>query len=524
MAPLPDPVSPNPVSLSPPAGYTGPRRSLILAGGGMRVAYQAGVLKALAEADLCFHHADGTSGGTINLAMLLSGLSPDAMCARWRTLKVRDFVSFMPFHQYLKAHNLLAMGDADGIVKKVFPHLGIDVDSINAAQGMEGTFNVCNYTRKTNEAIRHDAVDLDLLVAGISLPIFMPPVDKDGTLYIDAVWIKDANCMEAVKRGADELWLVWCIGNTEVYKGGAFDQYVHMIEMSANGALFEEFDRIREVNERIAQGEAPYGHTRPIRLHVIKPRYPLPLDPDLYLGKIDAATLIAMGYADAKQYLRTRTEVGIPFQPEATHMETTNPGISFRETMAGPFALGETDPRAGQEKGKREKTHLAMHASINIRDLDAFVADPNHLGEIHGSIDFTPFGEGIPASHGVFNLFWPADPPDMKYMIYELGFEHEGESYYVAGKKEVHDDPGFDLWADTTTLFTRLHKGTDATGPIVGAGVLTLGVDDLIRLIATCQATSTEATTKAAGTVLKFGRFFLGELWDTYAQLAGRDA
>ena len=31
------------------SGYTGPRRSLILAGGGMRVAYQAGVLRALAE-------------------------------------------------------------------------------------------------------------------------------------------------------------------------------------------------------------------------------------------------------------------------------------------------------------------------------------------------------------------------------------------------------------------------------------------------------------------------------------------
>ena len=40
-----------------------PRRSLILAGGGMRVAWQAGVLKALEAAGLRFAHADGTSGG-----------------------------------------------------------------------------------------------------------------------------------------------------------------------------------------------------------------------------------------------------------------------------------------------------------------------------------------------------------------------------------------------------------------------------------------------------------------------------
>ena len=58
-------------------GYTGPRRSLILAGGGMRVAYQAGVFKALGEFGLRFAHGDGTSGGTMNLAMMLSGLSPD---------------------------------------------------------------------------------------------------------------------------------------------------------------------------------------------------------------------------------------------------------------------------------------------------------------------------------------------------------------------------------------------------------------------------------------------------------------
>ena len=63
---------------------TSPKRSLILAGGGMRVAYQAGVIRALFEAGLTFAHADGTSGGTINLAMLFSGLSAVEMCDRWR--------------------------------------------------------------------------------------------------------------------------------------------------------------------------------------------------------------------------------------------------------------------------------------------------------------------------------------------------------------------------------------------------------------------------------------------------------
>ena len=155
------------------------------------------------------------------------------------------------------------MGDADGVINKVFPHLGVDIARINAAQGMQGTFNVCNYSRKTSEVIPHDRIDLDLLVAGISLPIFMPPVRKGNDLYLDSVWIRDANLMEAVRRGAEELWVVWCIGNIGVYKRGAFNQYVHMIEISANGALFGEFDRINEINDRIRKGETVLGHTTP---------------------------------------------------------------------------------------------------------------------------------------------------------------------------------------------------------------------------------------------------------------------
>ncbi len=510
------------VHLSPPPGGD-KRRSLVLAGGGIRVAYQAGVLLALEQAGLSFSHGDGTSGGTINLAMLFSGLSPPEMCERWRSLKVRDFVSFVPFHKYLNAADMMAMGDADGIVEKVFPHLGIDVAKINAATGMEGTFNVCNFDRKTNEAFGHRDVDLDILVAGISLPIFMPSVVRNGTTYTDSVWIKDANCMEAVRRGAEEIWLIWCIGNTAEYKAGPFEQYVHMIEMSAAGGLSEEFDRIGDINRRIASGDSPYGQRAPIVLHVVKPDHPLPLDPDLYLGRIDSASLIAMGYADTKAYLHRKTDGGVGFLPEVTQMKSSAPGISFRETMAGGFALGETDPEAGARKGEAEGTELAMHASINIRDLDRFIANPAHAGEIIGSIDFPPFGIGIPATHGVFKLFSPSDAPETKYMVYELGFEHGGEAYYLAGRKVVRDDPGFDLLSDTTTLFTVLHRGRDTSGEIAGAGVLTLGVAELSRLVSTMKATSASSTGESAKTVLKFGKFFLGELWDSYARLAGDD-
>ncbi len=278
---------------------TVPRRSIILAGGGMRVAYQAGVLKALAEAGIAFDHADGASGGTINLAMLLSGLSPDEMIARWESLDVHKFVSLMPFAKYTSTQGLEAMGDARGLVDDVFPHLGIDMEKIRTCTQPAGTFNVCNFTRKTADVIPNSEMTMDFLVAGVSLPIFMPAVAINGSLYLDAVWIRDANPMEAVRRGADEIWLVWCIGNTSEYHDGVFRQYVHMIEIAANGALFKDFEQINDINARIAAGEKVYGRSTPVRLHLIRPEFPLPLDPDFYLGKIDAATLVGRGYADA---------------------------------------------------------------------------------------------------------------------------------------------------------------------------------------------------------------------------------
>ena len=492
------------------------KRSLILAGGGMRVAYQAGVLKAFQEAGLTFFHADGTSGVTINLAMLLSGRTPDEMCQRWCSLDVKKFASLLPLKHYLKGLRVSALGDADGIVQHIFPHLGIDPARIRTAEGMNGTFNVCNYTRKTNEAIAHTSIDLDLLVAAISLPIFMPPVPKGGDLYLDSVWIKDANLTEAIKRGAEELWLIWCIGNTAQYRDGPFNQYVHMIEISAAGALNAELQWLNDLNERIERGDSPYGQMRPVRLHVIKPQFPLPLDPDFYLGRIDAATLINLGYADAVRYLNSMSPDGVPLNPEATKMNETTTGIGFRETMAGGFSLGETDPRRGHERGVAAGTELAMHATIDIRNIKGFAVDPEHTGAISGSIDFPPLGMNISASHGVFKLFAPSGESGLKWMVYELGFRYAGKHYYLAGKKEVRNASVFKLWSATTTLYTCLHEGDDTSGPVVGAGILNLGLGALMKLAANLHASNAASMSERIGAVGTFTKFFMSELGSTY--------
>lgn len=193
-----------------------------------------------------------------------------------------------------------------------------------------------------------------------------PAVPWRGRTLTDAVWIRDVNVGEAVRRGAQELWLVWCIGNHGVYRDGAFQQYVHMIEIAAGGALNEELAAI----------------DRPLTLRVVRPRRPLPLDPDLFLGRIDAATLIAMGYRDACATLADPTPA--PLDATATRMEDPVPGVAWRETLTGEVG------------GER----LTLRLGWEVADLDAFARDGQ--GTLVGDATHPALGERHPARSGAF--------------------------------------------------------------------------------------------------------------------------
>jgi len=468
-----------PALAADPTDRDAPRRSLILAGGGMRVAWQAGVLCALEQAGLRFGHADGTSGGTINLAMLMSGRSPQEMIERWRTLRVRDFASPLPLRDYLRVPRLPGLGGAGGIVRRVFPHLGIDVERIRSARGIDGTFNVCNHATKTNEAIEHTDVDLQGLVAGISLPITMPAVRRGGAAYVDSVWIKDANLIGAVKRGAEELWLLWCIGNTPAYRNGPFLQYVHMIEQSANGVLFEELDRIRELNDAIASGHSPYGQEHPVVVHVVKPRHPLPLDPDFFLGRIDAATLVAMGYDDARRYLATiDVGLGVPLTPEATRMEEPGVRVSWRERYTG--ALGR------------------LELAAEVTDAAAFCSGSRHEARLVGRIRAPALGDAL-LRDGRVALEDGA-------LVYDGAFDADG------GEVRLHARRGSSRGAplrDRLRSLRRLHVELGSPAASLEGGVLTAVGHTPIPLPLVTNAPSTWQRLKAAAS---FERVVVNEL------------
>ena len=197
-------------------------------------------------------------------------------------------------------------------------------------------------------------------------------------------------------------------------------------------------------------------------------------------------------------------------------MTESSAGVSFRETMSGGFALGETDPVAGARRGARDATSLVLHASLSIADVRAFVSDASHTGTLDGTVSFQPLGSDMPADSGRFRLFTKTADPELKLMEYLVTFRHEGDAYCLSGAKEVRRGSPLRGWTDTTTLPCRLHAGTDPAGRVVGAGVLRISPLGFARQLLSFRTVNGSAPGAKARALGGFFRFFAGELLDSY--------
>jgi hypothetical protein len=196
-----------------------------------------------------------------------------------------------------------------------------------------------------------------------------------------------------------------------------------------------------------------------------------------------------------------------------TETKIPGPGVTFREQMVGRLTFGVTDPVAGYDDVGA--VPFTLKGSIDIPDIEAFVADPTHSGDLAGQLYAPRAGFVLPGKSGIFRLFSPSGDPSVTWMVYELAYERDGKSYYFAGRKEVRVGPVWRGWYETTTLFVRLHEG-DASGPIVAAGILRLNIFDLLALLGTFHATGYQRLSQALRAIGGFAWFFIRELWRTY--------
>ncbi|HVL27214.1 MAG TPA: hypothetical protein VM390_03630 [Acidimicrobiales bacterium] len=195
--------------------------------------------------------------------------------------------------------------------------------------------------------------------------------------------------------------------------------------------------------------------------------------------------------------------------------------VEFTEEMKGYVTLGETDFQKGFDQGKQHGTFLMFHLTIVADDVDAFVDDPRREAAARGWVRCDALGGKLAVEEGIFNLFVDTDDPALKHMLYRLYFaDGSGHPLTLSGFKLVKDGRGFDLWPDTSTLFTRVLAGhVDADGEpsaeVTAAGILRIRPLDFARQLTTFRSRGGSLRDRARALV-KFGRLFLGDLWRIY--------
>ncbi|MEJ3744440.1 GMC oxidoreductase [Actinomycetes bacterium KLBMP 9797] len=230
------------------------------------------------------------------------------------------------------------------------------------------------------------------------------------------------------------------------------------------------------------------------------------------VGPNPALTIAAVADRACDRMLAART-------PAAAHRPAPLSTVSFTEEMKGYVAAGVDDPGRGAALGRERDHRLMFRLTITVEDVDRFVADAAHEAGATGYVESALLGGRRPVRAAWFNLFVADPTANRRWMRYRLHFDGaDGQPLTLLGVKDVHDDPGVDLWRDTTTLSVRvlaghLPPGDDGTtAPVVASGVITIHAPDFLRQLTTFRATGP----RPAHTLSEFGRFFLGELWDVY--------
>lgn len=244
------------------------KRSLMLAGGGLKIPFQAGVLQVwLDEAGIEFDHGDGVSAACFNLAMWVQGMSGKQIADNWRHFQPLTAVD-INWSQLPLLFFAQSFFELDAFRKKIFPKWGIDVDKIRASQ-RDATFNVYNFSTNQLRPVTPPEMTEDFLIATGSLPVFFPPVKIDGETYIDAVLNTATNLEEAIRRGADELWVIWTTSERGRWGKGFLGNFFGIFEATANYSYRRVLKRIETNNTQIERGEfGEFG--RPIKVREIK--------------------------------------------------------------------------------------------------------------------------------------------------------------------------------------------------------------------------------------------------------------
>jgi hypothetical protein len=200
--------------------------------------------------------------------------------------------------------------------------------------------------------------------------------------------------------------------------------------------------------------------------------------------------------------------------------------VRFTEEMLGHVTFGESDFARGAQPDRDGSAAFMFHLTIEVQDIESFAHDPLRPATATGYVKCDALGGKLGVEQGWFNLFVDVEP-GVKHMLYRLWFrDGVGHPLTMTGFKLVENDAGFDIWKDTTTLFTRVLRGhvaegDDDTAEIVASGTIIIRARDFAKQLTTFRAGGPGIGAQV-GAIGKFGLIFVQQLAEAYLRKGRR--
>ncbi len=221
------------------------------------------------------------------------------------------------------------------------------------------------------------------------------------------------------------------------------------------------------------------------------------------------AALIAKDHAWTVDYT-------LPSAPKnTTTLQTV--GLEFTETMRGRLSTTSLDDY-DRAYVNEASSPFEFTLTIFTPDLAKMLSEPHHSANIIGDVSIPALSkQPLVVAQGEFQLFVDDSlNVDTRRMNYHLILSSvEGNRYEFEGFKLIHNDPGMDVWQDTTTLFVTLYELKNERRPCA-KGILKIFPADFMHQLTTLRILNTKDPLQILAAKAQFGQFFAGTLYPIY--------
>ncbi|MGA2926265.1 MAG: hypothetical protein ABSG43_09770 [Solirubrobacteraceae bacterium] len=193
-------------------------------------------------------------------------------------------------------------------------------------------------------------------------------------------------------------------------------------------------------------------------------------------------------------------------------------GVRWAEQLSGWISFAQADFNQALLEGRRDGVMISVALSLAVDDLDRFVSAASKRADVtEGVVQCPELGGRLQVTRGEFLLL---DQSSALYdqlhlrMRYRLWLrDPAGRELHLDGFKLVENDPGYDSWSDTTTLFVRIYSL--ANDALLATGVLRISPGGVLRELASFRGTEGSLRARLRD-VARFGGCFAGGLAKAY--------